>query len=168
MTAPTAIDALAGGIALQDAAEFIWQEADLLDARDYAAWLRLWTGDGLYIVPIEREAVDHAAVLNLVYDDAAMREARVKRLVSGLSISAMSAARTVRTLSRFVRVEAEPDVLEVRCAQHIAEYKRDGSRVVAADVTYRLVRRDGTLALDRKIVRLIDSDEPQHGIGYLM
>ncbi len=168
MTAPTRIDARAAGIALQDAVEFIWREADLLDAHDYAGWLRLWTDEGLYVVPIERDTVEYAAVLNLVYDDAALREARVKRLVSGLSISAVSAARTVRTLSRFVRVEDGPDVIEVRCAQHIAEYKRDGSRVVAADVTYRLVRRDGKLALDRKIVRLIDSDEPQHGIGYLL
>jgi 3-phenylpropionate/cinnamic acid dioxygenase small subunit len=155
-------------IELQDAVEFIWHEADLLDARDYESWLRLWTDAGRYVIPIERDVVDYAGALNIAYDDAALREARVKRLRSGLSISAAAAARTVRTLSRFVRVLDQPDVLEVRCAQHIAEQKREHARVLAADVTYRIVRAGDRLALDLKVVHLIDSDEAQHGIGYLL
>ena len=41
-------------------------------------------------------------------------------------------------------------------------------RLVAADITYRLVRRNGELTLDRKIIHLIDSDEALHGISYLL
>jgi len=158
----------AARIELQDAVEFIWHEADLLDARDYESWLRLWTDAGRYVIPVERDVVDYAGALNIAYDDGALREARVKRLRSGLSISAMAAARTVRTLSRFVRVRDEPGVLEVRCAQHIAEQKREHARVLAADVTYRIVRAGDRLALDLKVIQLIDSDEAQHGIGYLL
>ena len=150
------------------AIEFIWLEADLLDARDYARWLRLWTDDGRYIIPIDRDTDDYAAVLNVVYDDGAMREARIKRLGSGLSMSASPAARTVRTLSRFVIAGSAPGALDVRCAQLLVEQKRDQTHLLAADVTYRLVRRNGGLALDRKIVQLIDSDEALHGISYLL
>jgi 3-phenylpropionate/cinnamic acid dioxygenase small subunit len=153
---------------LQSAVEFIWREADLLDARDYEGWLRLWTADGLYIIPIDRDAADYAASLNIAYDDGPMREARVKRLHSGVAMSVASAARTVRTLSRFVPIVERPPVLEVRCAQHVVEQKREVTRLVAADVTYRIVESGAGLALDRKIVRLIDSDEAQHGIGYLL
>jgi 3-phenylpropionate/cinnamic acid dioxygenase small subunit len=156
-------------IALQAATEFIWREADLLDSRDYEAWLRLWSADGLYIIPIERNVTDHAAALNIAYDDGPMREARVKRLRSGLSMSAASAARTVRTVSRFVPVLDQTGMLEVRCAQHIVEQKRDIKRFVAADMTYRIVAGDdGALALALKVVQLIDSDEAQHGLGYLL
>ncbi len=153
---------------LQTAIEFIWREAEMLDARDYDRWLQLWTLNGLYIIPIERDAGDEAAQLNIAYDDGPMREARVKRLKSGLSISAVAAARTVRTVSRFVPVLDEADALEVRCAQHVAEQKREYARVLAADVTYRLVNTGEGIALDRKVIRLIDADEAQHGIGYLL
>lgn len=158
----------AADISLQSAVEFIWREADLLDRHDYAGWLQLWTASGIYVIPVERDVTDHASALNIAYDDGAMREARVKRLRSGLSMSASSAARTVRTVSRFVPVQTGPGMIEVRCAQHIVEQKRDATRILAADVTYRIVRGDATLELDQKVIALIDSDEAQRGIGYLL
>ena len=160
--------ATAARISLQTAVEFIWREADLLDSHDYEQWLRMWTAEGLYIIPIERDVVDHANALNIAYDNATMREARVKRLRSGLSMSATSAARTVRTVSRFVPLLERPGAIEVRCAMHIAEQKREHARVLAADVTYRLVQGSEGLALDLKVIHLIDSDEAQHGIAYLL
>jgi 3-phenylpropionate/cinnamic acid dioxygenase small subunit len=168
MMAEVEAAAVGAHIPLQDAVAFIWREADLLDAREYEQWLRLWTADGIYVIPIERDVIDHAGALNIAYDDGAMREARVTRLRSGYSMSATSAARTVRTVSRFVPLRDEPETLEVRCAQIIVEQKRDRTRVLAADVTYRIVRTGAGLALDRKVIQLIDSDEAQIGIGYLL
>lgn len=156
------------GISLQEAAEFIWREADLLDSLDYREWLQLWTEDGLYIVPIDRDAEDYAASLNVLYDNREMREARVKRLLSGFSMSSAPPARSVRTVSRFRVLESDGESLTLRAAQHLAEYKYDRTRLLAADVTYRLVRRTGDLALDRKVVRLINSDDALFGIGYLL
>jgi 3-phenylpropionate/cinnamic acid dioxygenase small subunit len=152
---------------LTAATAFIWREAELLDLRDYDAWLALWTETGDYVIPVERGVADYAGALNIVYDNGAMRAARVKRLRSGLSMSANAAARTVRTVSRFVVASEGPGVIEIRCAQHIVEYKRE-QRMLAADVLYRIVTAGAGLALDLKIVTLIDSDEAQHGIGYLL
>lgn len=154
-------------IALDEAAAFVWLEADLLDAHDYKPWLALWSAGGRYIVPIDREATDHAAVLNVAYDDGAMREARVKRLRSGFSMSSAPPARTVRTVSRFRPLDDEPGALALRAAMHLVEYKYARTRVLAADVEYRLVREEGALKLDRKVVWLINSDDALHGIGYL-
>ncbi|WP_044562894.1 aromatic-ring-hydroxylating dioxygenase subunit beta [Azospirillum sp. B4] len=155
-------------ITLQDAAEFIWREADLLDRHDYYPWLALWTEGGRYVIPIERDAADYAAVLNVVYDDAGMRAARVKRLISGFSMSSAPAARTIRTVSRFVVTDSGTDTVTVRAAQNLTEYKYGRTRVMAADVTYRLVRQGDGLKLDQKVVQLINSDDAQHGIGYLL
>ena len=155
-------------LSFQAAVEFIWREADLLDRHDYEQWLRLWTPAGLYIIPIGRDVTDHANALNLAYDDGAMRDARVKRLRSGLSMSATSAARTVRTVSRFVPLVERPGAIDVRCALHIVEQKREHTRILAADVTYRIVAGDDGLALDLKVIQLIDSDEAQRGIAYLL
>jgi 3-phenylpropionate/cinnamic acid dioxygenase small subunit len=155
-------------IALQEAVEFIWLEADLLDARDYDPWLALWTPTGHYVIPIEREGDDHAAQLNIVYDDHALREARVRRLRGDLSVAASPSARTTRTVSRFRQISDAKDCVIVRAAQHLIEYKYDRIRILAADVTYRLVRFRTSMALDRKVVRLINSDEALFGISYLL
>lgn len=153
-------------ITLEAAAAFAWLEADLLDRHDYLPWLGLWAPGGRYVVPIGRDAGDdHAARLNIAYDDAAMREARVKRLLSGFSMSAAPPARTVRTVSRFVRLEGEG--FAMRAAQQVVEYKHQRTRVLAANVTYRLVTAEGGLRLREKVIRLINSDDALHGIGYL-
>jgi 3-phenylpropionate/cinnamic acid dioxygenase small subunit len=155
-------------IELQQAIEFIWREADLLDAQDYPNWLALWSVTGYYVIPIDRDGDDHAAHLNVVYDDHAMREARIQRLRSGLSVSASPSARTVRTVSRFRALDDFEGASVIRCAQHLVEYKYDRTRILAADVTYRLVRTDSGLILDQKVVRLINSDDALFGIGYLL
>lgn len=170
MTAP--IEAMREDItsspALQDAITFLWAEADLLDRLDYRPWLNLWTAGGKYIIPVERDVDDYAGVLNIVYDDRAMREARVKRLLSGFSMSSAPPARTVRTVSRFVPLERGPGFLKLRAAQMLVEYKYERTRVLAADVTYRLVQSPAGLRLDEKVVTLINSDDHQFGIGYLL
>ena len=155
-------------INLQEAIEFIWREADLLDRHDYPPWLALWTQDGRYVIPIDRNNSDIEATLNVAYDDATMRAARVKRLSSGSAMSAAPAARTVRTVSRFVPTLMRADMIELRCAQHLVEYKYERTRILAADVTYRLRRRQEGLALDEKVVRLINSDDALFAIGYLL
>jgi 3-phenylpropionate/cinnamic acid dioxygenase small subunit len=154
---------------LAEATAFVWAEADLLDRLDYKPWLKLWTDTGMYIVPTERKPADYAEVLNIVYDDRGMREARAKRLLSGFSMSSAPPARTVRTVSRFVVTCAGPGFIEVRAAQMLAEYKYGHMRFLPADVTYRLVRGpDGVLLIDEKVVTLINAEDYQFGIGYLL
>ena len=155
-------------ISLQEAAEFVWREAEMLDRHEYNGWLALWTEAGVYAIPIDREGDDLSASLNVVLDDAEMRKARTKRLKSGFSMSSAPPARTVRTISRFVKTADEEGGIAFRCAQHIVEYKFERTRILAADVSFRLRRIDGELRLDSKIVRLVNSDDYLWGIGYLL
>lgn len=157
-TAPTFAEAIA----------FIWAEADMLDRLDYKPWLKLWTETGKYIIPVERDA-DYVDTLNIVYDDQKMRTARVKRLLSGFSMSSAPPARTVRTVSRFVLEAQDENSITLRGAQMLAEYKYQHMRFLPADMRYRIVRaEDGTPRLDEKVVTLINADDYQFGIGYLL
>jgi len=154
---------------LADATAFMWMEADLLDRLDYKPWLRLWSAEGKYIIPTERNLADYAEVLNIVYDGQEMREARVKRLLSGFSMSSAPPARTVRTISRIVVTASGPGFIELRAAQMLAEYKYGHMRFLPADMRYRLVRgADGGLLIDEKVVTLINAEDYQFGIGYLL
>ena len=153
---------------LARAIEFIWREAEMLDRRDYRAWLDLWDASGFYVVPIDPQAIDFAATLNYAYDDQHMRELRVQRMVSGYSASASDAARTVRTVSRFTLTSDAADVVEVKSAQVIVAYKRGASTIFAADLTHKISFATGEPRLVDKVIRLIDSTEALSAIGFLL
>ena len=158
----------AAAITLDEAMAFAWLEADLLDSASYAEWLALWTPDARYVVPIDPGATDFENTLNYAYDDAAMRQKRVDRLVSGQSVSASPVARTVRLVSRFRILEARPGGCTLRCAQMLTEFRRGRERTYSADLTYRLVRGPDGLLIEEKVVRLINSMESLTGIGYIL
>ncbi|WP_035572622.1 aromatic-ring-hydroxylating dioxygenase subunit beta [Halomonas halocynthiae] len=147
-------------------AQFIWNEAATLDAREYDSWLDLWNPDGLYIIPIE-EAEDYAEVLNLCYDDDKMRRDRIKRFQDGFSISSAPPAITARTVSRFVIDAVDGETVVVSCAQHLVEDKFGRQRLWAANVHYTLTATDSGFMLQKKVVRLLNSDGVLNSFSYL-
>lgn len=155
---------------LQRAIELIWREAAILDAKDYSAWQALYTDDAQYIVPIERDADDFDDVLNMVYDDARMRQLRVARMTEGYALAAVDAATTVRTVSRFVATSVAEEQIALRAAQILVAYKRGRHDLWAGEVDY-LVRFGATPEQDRiarKVIRLIDADAAVPAAGFLL
>ena len=151
-----------------EAVQFIWREAEILDRKDYRAWLDLWSPKGFYVVPIDPLATDFADTLNYVYDDETMRALRVQRLSSGYSPSVTDAARTVRTVSRFTMSSDSADTVDVRSAQVVVAYKRGVSALFAADVEHRIDLSGGEPRIVQKVVRLIDSTDALNAIGFLL
>jgi 3-phenylpropionate/cinnamic acid dioxygenase small subunit len=147
-----------------NAVDVVWREAELLDRKDYTAWHELFTDDGVYVIPIDRDTDDFASSLNMVYDDARMRRLRVARMTEGYAIAAVDAARTVRTVSRFVPESVSDDEVVLRSSQVLVAYKRGRHDIWAADVLHRI--RGHRIAL--KVVRLVDSDEAVPAAGFLL
>ncbi|MEP3050978.1 MAG: aromatic-ring-hydroxylating dioxygenase subunit beta [Erythrobacter sp.] len=149
--------------------QFIWQEADLLDHKRYREWLDLWDVDGKYVVPIDPDATDFEDCLNYAYDNAAMRDMRVRRLTSGQSMSAAHAAQTLRTISRFVRLEDDRNGhICVRAAQNLVEYKFGKHRIYAANVTWRLKTDGDGFKIYEKVARLLNSEDALSGMTILL
>ena len=112
------------------AIQLVWREAALLDDKAYEVWQDLYTDDGVYVVPIDPDTEDFASSLNMVYDDKRLRGMRVERMVQGYSPSAVAAARTVRTVSRFqVRAASDTEVT-LTSAQVLVAYKRGRTDVL--------------------------------------
>lgn len=150
------------------AVELIWREARLLDNKRYQEWDRLWAPGGTYVIPIDPDTDDFAATLNMVYDDDRMRRMRIERLTTGYSISAVAAARTVRTVSRFVVTAADDHTVELSSAQVLVGHKHDTTQVLAADLTHR-IRVDGPEPLiQTKIIRLVNSENAVNASGFLL
>jgi 3-phenylpropionate/cinnamic acid dioxygenase small subunit len=153
---------------LQEVTAFIWEEGDILDHGEYDTWLGLWAEKGTYIIPIDRKTADFENSLNYAYDDDEMRRLRVKRLTGGESISTSPAPRTVRTLSRFRILFDDGLNITVRCAQNVREFRKETLKHYTADLVYELVRVADTLQIQRKLIRLINSDDALAGIGYIL
>ena len=147
---------------------FIWREAELLDNKDYDAWGALWAEDGHYVVPIDPDTDDFESQLNYAYDDARMRRLRIERFTSGHSMSAADSARTIRTVSRFTLAGIDGDIVEVRSAQLLAAHKRGATTLFAANLTHRVRLLPGGALLERKVVRLINSQEALNALGFLL
>ncbi|WP_121063818.1 aromatic-ring-hydroxylating dioxygenase subunit beta [Chachezhania antarctica] len=154
-------------LTLDAAIRFLWEEADILDRQDYQAWLPLWAEGGMYVIPIKPDTDDFANNLNLIYDDAKMRKARVDRLQAGFSISAAPPAQSVRTVSRFVVTDQGENSLTVRSALHVIEDKFGRQRAFAANVTHELMLVDGEIRIASKVVRLLNSDGVLTSVSYL-
>ena len=150
------------------AIELIWHEAALLDAKDYQAWDALWADEGRYIIPIDPDTDDFDGSLNMVNDDTRMRRMRIERLTSGYSMSALAAARTVRTVSRFTVEERTEDSITVKSAQILVGFKRDDQQTLAADVTHRIRYTESGPRLDLKVIRLVNSQAAVNASGYLL
>jgi len=150
------------------AIELIWHEADVLDRKDYEAWKRLYADDALYVVPVDHDTDDFANTLNMIYDDAHMRELRVQRMTEGYAISAVDAARTVRTVSRFVPIEVTNDEVTLRSAQVLVAFKRGRHHIWAGEVTHRIRLADSGDLVAGKVVRLIDCDDAVPAAGFLL
>lgn len=153
---------------IQRAIALIWHEADLLDAKDYLAWQELYTPEARYVIPIDPETEDFAASLNMVYDDDRMRRMRVARMSEGYSPSAVAAARTVRTVSRFSVDEVSDSEVVIRSSQILCSYKRNRHDLLGANLTHRIALAADGDRIAQKVVRLLNSDDPVNASGFLL
>lgn len=150
------------------AIQLIWTEAALLDAKDYEAWERLFTDEGIYVIPIDPETKDFVSSLNMVYDDARMRRMRVERMVQGFSPSAVAAARTARTISRFTVTAVSDTEVTLRSAQIVTAYKRNHVDTLGAELEHTVALSEGEDRIALKVVRLINSESAVTASGFLL
>jgi len=163
------MNTLAADNGMARATEFVSLEADILDQRDYAAWLELWLPEGTYVVPVDPDAQAFEDTLNYAFDDAAMRDMRVRRLVSGDSMSASHAARTLRTVSRFRLLGQDPNGnLRIRNAQQLVEYKFGRHRTYAANIEWVLQPTGESFRIAQKVVRLLNGGDSLSGMTFLL
>src|ERR1700733_15271223 len=80
-------------------AEFLLDEAELLDTRRLDEWTSLFTEDAVYWLPMDSGQVAPGDGLNIIYDDRLRLLDRVSRLNSGLAFSDEPHSVTSHTLS---------------------------------------------------------------------
>jgi len=152
------------------ALDLIAREAELLDAKNYEEWKDLYAPTAYYIIPIDPETVDFENSLNMVYDDATMRDLRVTRMTEGYAIAAVDSATTVRTVGRVVPARVDDDTVELRVGQTLVAYKRGRHDIWSASVEFTITLGAGPREdrIARKVIRLIDGNDEVPAAGFLL
>ncbi len=140
---------------------FLHHEATLLDNRALAEWNGLFTDNGIYWVPLsfdQPDAVNHAS---LFYENAMMREVRIRRLDQVRAWSQHPRTRTARLIGNIVIEPCAGPVeeLTVRSTFHLLEWRKGRElRLLGGGYTHTLIQEGGSWRIKLKRVDLIDRD----------
>ena len=157
----------------QDAEDFLYREAALLDEGRLDEWLALFTDDARYRLPIA--SGDDALEPALVDDDRERLAERVFRLTSTQAHAQLPPSQTVHDVHN-VRVEAlSEDQVLLRCNLTVHEVRVGGPeqvglgrlRVLPGRATY-VLRPGPPLRIRSKTVFLLERELPLQNIAFLV
>ncbi len=158
----------------QEAEEFLYREARLLDERKYEEWLKLFAPEGTYWIPME-DGIDPTREPSILYDDSALRAQRVYQLLHQPHYAQMPPSRTIHFISNVESLESDDNNGVIGC--HLLLYElRSGDnsqfglgaqRSLAGHCEYRL-RYDGGWLIILKKIMLINRDLPISNLTFIM
>lgn len=143
--------------------DLLYLEADLLDRREWAGWLDLYTEDGVYWVPSwasEDELTDDPELeVNMIYlTGKPSLEARLYRLQSGQSYATTPLARTSHLVDTVRVLSDEGDTIEASAKwMTLSNDPRWGKQIRGGWYEHTLLRDGGTLKIARKKITLLES-----------
>lgn len=150
----------------QEAENFLYEEAAMLDERRFQEWLTLLAPDARYWIPSGRDVAPHVET-PIAYDDRGTLEDRVTRL-GNLNFHAQApASRTLHVVSN-VRTAPAGELAKVLCNLVVHETRGQGDRTLAASCEYHLRRADGRLQIVLKKVWLLGRDQALNNLTFLI
>lgn len=157
-----------------EAEEFLYKEARLIDDGRLEEWLKLFTADGKYWIPID-EASDPNREPSILYDDSSQRGKRVFQILHQAHYAQRPRSRTVHLISNVELNVVEGNDTAVRCNLVVFELRPGGHeqyglgthRYLTGVCEYRLrYEEDWKIAL--KKVLLIDRDSFIQNLTFIL
>lgn len=145
---------------------FLTHETALLDAREYAQWIDLFTPDGIYWVPSNRDDSDPHRDVSLIYDDVRRLRERLVRAGSGMFWAQDPPTRTTR-LTGNLALRAHDVGLEATVRLVLVTLRRGATEILSGRCRYVLATEADTWRIQRKEVFLIHNDVPQINLTFL-
>lgn len=141
---------------MSDVADFLFAEAELLDRADYEPWLKLFTADARYWVPLRPGQSDPINEVSLFYEDRTLMRARVGRLSHPRALGLTT--RTSRLIGNVRKAgHAEDGSLMVASRFQMVEFVGDEQRLHAGAMTHHLVDGDDGWRIRLKRVDLVNA-----------
>ena len=159
----------------QEAEEFLFEEARLIDERLFEQWLDLFTVDGTYWIPIIEDS-NPGKQTSILYDDSDLRQIRVHHLLHERNFAQSPPSRTVHQISNVqVWPDAEEGMATVRCNLVVYELRLGDhlqlglgdQRALAGKCEYRLLHQNGWRIREKKVM-LINRHMPLVNLSFII
>ncbi len=155
-----------------EAEDFLYEEARLLDERQFAAWLDLFTADGHYWIPSGR-GEDPGLETHLAYDDLTQLRDRVWQLQQPRHSSQTPPSLTTHLISNVQVSPRDADRVQISSSFVLYELRKaqggSGEPRSFAGRYEHLLRREGaTWRIECKKIWLLNRDLPIFNLTFLL
>lgn len=142
--------------------QFLYRQAEVLDARRWDDWLDLFTADGLYWMPASEDQETGDGQPNIFYEDHDLMSMRVKRVSHPRAHSQRPPNRMIHVVSNVVIEEQDrwTGDLVARSKFHVAEYRNDQTRHFAGKYRHHLAKTDDGYRIKLQRVDLVNAEGP--------
>jgi 3-phenylpropionate/cinnamic acid dioxygenase small subunit len=162
-----AYDTIEGSTLRERIEDFLFLEARLQDEHRYSEWEALWDeGDTLYWVPIGSDC-NPETDLSYIYDNRRRLASRVRQLNTGKRHAQMPRSNLSKVVSN-IRFERTADGIRVFSRFVLLENRRSQIMVWGGEAEHLLRDSGDGFRIVRKIVRLVNSDEPITTLAFLI
>ena len=159
-----ASDSLAAGLHLTQHAveQFLYRQADLLDRKEWQAWIDLFTDDGHYWMPASPEQTTGEGVPSIFYEDRNLMSVRMRRVQHPDAWSQRPLWGTNHIVGNVVveSDDAAKGELVVRSRFHMMEFRRETSRHFAGSYVHHLVRSGDDFRIRLQRVDMVNAQGP--------
>lgn len=143
----------------------LFRQAAMLDAKNWADWMDLFSDDGVYWMPATPEQTDWASQPSIFAEDRLLMEVRAGRLQHPNAWSQAANWSTNHIVGNVMIEHAQANAVEVYSRFHMLELRRDNVRHFAGSYRHSLVR----VGADWKIkLQRVDMSNAQGAYDYVI
>lgn len=139
---------------------FLYHEAELLDAQQWAAWDALFTDDGVYWLPAAFNQPDAVNHISHIHENRLLRAVRIARFTNPEAYSLQPPPRSSHLVSNVMlrAWDASSGALTVSSRLLMLYYRRDQQTVFGGKVSHDLLWDGAMFKIRQKRVDLVNCD----------
>ena len=118
--------------------QFLYRQAELLDTKQWQAWIDLFADDGVYWMPADPAHKHWDGVPSIFAEDKNLMSVRMKRVLHPDAWSQRPLWGTNHVVSNVILEKTSPDDIVVRSRFHMMELRRDDVRHFAGAYRHHL------------------------------
>lgn len=151
----------ASGDLQREVEQFLYRQAELLDDKQWQAWIDLFADDGVYWAPVTPQQTEWEGSPSIFAEDKLLMEIRKNRVTHPNAWSQAPMWETNHLVSHVALEQVGENEIKVRSRFHLMELRRDNVRHFGGRYQHWLVRgADGALRIKLQRVDLFNSQAP--------
>jgi len=140
--------------------QFLYQQSEILDTRQWQSFIDLFTNDGIYWVPITLEQTEWEGSPSIFAEDKLMMEVRMRRVLHPNAWSQAPMWATNHLVSNVVIEKETATEVRVRSRFQLMELRRDTVRHFGGTYRHTLVKSAGGYKIKLQRVDMFNSQAP--------